>query len=235
MAAGERFELFLAGPGEAPHQWIRLEYRIDDITVHLFAPRDPDQLLDDPGVQRASVERDYMPYWAYVWSSSVVLARHVVELDQGRLAGLRVLELGCGLGLPGLVAAKLGARVTFNDLSPLALEAVAASARANGVQPAGLIAGSWQDLAEASFDLVLGADVLYEIRCAEELARVLPRLVACGGLGLLVDPMRSTADRFLGEVASHPELAVDVADGARENGHRHRVIRVRRWARNRGD
>lgn len=44
----------------------------------------------------------------YVWSSSIMLADRIAtgEID---VEGKRVVELGCGLGLPGIVAAQMGA------------------------------------------------------------------------------------------------------------------------------
>src|SRR3989442_6884378 len=73
----------------------------------------------------AADEAPEPPYWAHLWSGAVVLAAAVPP-------GARtVLELGCGLGLPGLTAARHGARVTFVDRVPAALAFVRASAAAN--------------------------------------------------------------------------------------------------------
>jgi predicted nicotinamide N-methyase len=43
---------------------------------------------------------------------------------------------------------------------------------------------------EERFPLVIAADVLYEVRNAEALADVLPRVVAAGGRALVADPGR---------------------------------------------
>ena len=66
-----------------------------------------------------------MPYWAELWPSGIALARHVVELP---LDGLRVLELGCGLGLPSLAAALAGAESLATDWAPEAVELLRANA-----------------------------------------------------------------------------------------------------------
>src|SRR5947207_14466106 len=71
------------------------------------------------------------PYWAVLWRSGVALAR---ELDGAALAGPRVVELGCGLGVPSLVAARAGADVLATDASGEAVELVERSARENGVE-----------------------------------------------------------------------------------------------------
>ena len=57
-------------------------------------------------------EEEFLPYWAELWPSGLALARHVAARE---LRGLRVLELGCGLGLPALAAALRGADVLATD------------------------------------------------------------------------------------------------------------------------
>ena len=52
-----------------------------------------------------------------VWPSSLMLADII---DVQSLVGLRVLEMGCGLGLASLVAARRGANITASDYHPLA-------------------------------------------------------------------------------------------------------------------
>lgn len=65
-----------------------------------------------------------------VWDSSIVLAKYF-ERHAGRYAGARCLDLSAGCGLPGLVLARLGARVTATDLSPN-LPLLEKNAAANG-------------------------------------------------------------------------------------------------------
>lgn len=55
-------------------------------------------------------------YGLFVWPCSVVLAEYVWQ-QKHRFSGATVVELGAGTSLPGLVAAKLGARVTLTDNS----------------------------------------------------------------------------------------------------------------------
>ena len=61
-------------------------------------PDDPESLIDEERFE----EDEFMPYWAELWPSGLALAGYVGRLD---LAGRRVLEVGCGLGLPSLAAA----------------------------------------------------------------------------------------------------------------------------------
>jgi predicted nicotinamide N-methyase len=70
------------------------------------------------------------PYWAHLWSGAQVLAA-VVPARAGR-----VIEIGCGLGLPGIVAARQGSEVVFVDRETAPLAFVRESIRANGLATA---------------------------------------------------------------------------------------------------
>src|SRR3954465_13665571 len=149
----------------------------------VLRPRDSEALLDD----HAFEHEEFLPAWAGFWPSGVGLARAVA----GRaLKGARVLELGCGLGLPSIAAARAGGRVLAVDWSPAAIDLLATNAARNGVAlDAAVVSWSAPEplLARAPFDLVLAADVLYEQRDVPVLADLLPRL---GREVLLADPGR---------------------------------------------
>jgi len=71
-------------------------------TLTLLRPPSADELIDE----QAFAAEEFLPYWAELWPSGVALAEHVATRD---VRGLRVLELGAGLGYPSLAAA-LGGR-----------------------------------------------------------------------------------------------------------------------------
>jgi predicted nicotinamide N-methyase len=116
---------------------------------------------------------------------------------QRDLQGLRVLELGCGLGLPALAAAQRGADVLATDWAEDATELLRRNAEHNSVLLR-VARVRWSEpeplLRAAPWDLVLGADLLYEARNAEQLAELLPAL---GGEVLLAEPGRPYAKEFL--------------------------------------
>eukprot|EP00659_Diplonema_papillatum_P016522 gene16522-25345_t len=67
----------------------------------------------------------------HVWRSSMMLAEHLCDHKE-MVKGKQVLELGCGLGLPSLVALLCGAaRVVASDLSPEAVANLLTAARHN--------------------------------------------------------------------------------------------------------
>jgi predicted nicotinamide N-methyase len=169
-------------------------------TVRMLRPRDADAVLDDVLTEEDPAD-DRLPFWAELWPSGVALAR---ALSGQPLAGRRVLELGCGLGLVSVTAALAGAGVLAADQSPEATAFAAANAAHNGVtlqvavcafeEPGPLLAG-------APWDLVLAADVLYEPRNVPVLLGLLPRLVDNRGEVWLADPGREMLDTFLDGLA----------------------------------
>jgi len=149
-----------------------------------------DALLDEEAFE----QEEFLPYWAELWPSAVALAQEVARLD---LDGRRVLELGCGLGLPSVVAALGGAHVLATDWSPDAVDAAARNAARNGAELETALA-AW-GTASAPVDaapwyLDLGASLLYERRNVEQLLALLPRL---GDDVLLSEPGRPFESAFL--------------------------------------
>jgi predicted nicotinamide N-methyase len=167
---------------------------VGDLTLSVAHPPDAEELLDEEAFER----EEFLPYWAELWPSAIALAR---EVERRELDGRAVVELGCGLALPSIVAALRGARALATDWSADALAYVDRNARANAaaVETARV---AWAEpqalLARAPFDLVLAADVLYERRNAEQLLSLLPRLAADV---LLADPGRPALRSFLDAAA----------------------------------
>ena len=149
--------------------------------IALLRPRDSEALIDEDGFARDEA----LPYWAELWPSGLELAR---RLSGRALHGARVVELGCGLGLPSLVAAACGARVLATDWSSAALELLERNAAANGLRLRTLRvdwAAAEELLELAPFDLVLAADVCYERRNVALLLELMPQL---GPEAWLADP-----------------------------------------------
>jgi predicted nicotinamide N-methyase len=171
--------------------WVEEVVPVRGEPFELLRPVDFEELL----IEEAFEREELLPYWAHLWRSAVALAE---DLAPRRLGGMRVLELGCGLGLPSIVAARGGARVTATDWSPPALRATAANAERNGVALETLRC-AWEEpdeiVARAPWDLVLAADVLYDRRNVGLLQDLLPRLRPREVL--IADPGRAIAEAFL--------------------------------------
>lgn len=171
--------------------------------VELILPRAADELIDERDY--ASDER--LPYWAELWPSARGLARHLLDdfpapadtqVSSDGWAGMRVLELGCGVALPSLALRSRGADVLATDWYGDALRFARANAARNGLAPMRTEMLDWRHPPSgAGFDLVIAADVLYEQRNAPILAALLPAVTAPGGTVLIADPGRVYAGDFL--------------------------------------
>jgi predicted nicotinamide N-methyase len=198
--------------------------RVGGRELRLIRPRDSEALLDEEAFER----EEFLPYWAQLWPSAIVLARAVAAAPP---AGRSVLELGCGLGLPSIVAALAGARVLATDWSADAVAFTAANASRNGA-PLRTAACSWTEpapvLAGAPWDLVLAADVLYEARNTPQLLELLPRLVDEAGEVWIADPGRRPSQRFLTATATPASgwLRRSAADRSFPRISLHRLRRV---------
>jgi predicted nicotinamide N-methyase len=171
--------------------------------LRVLQPEEAAELPDDGAVEWAPLA----PYWAVLWRSGVALAR---EFDGEPLEGMRVVELGCGLGVPSIAAALAGASVLATDSSAEALDLVARSADANGVRVETAMV-DWAEpgelLSRAPFDLVLAADVLYERPSVAQLLSLLPRLAP---MAWLADPGRPAAAAFLEQARRRWQLETRV-------------------------
>jgi predicted nicotinamide N-methyase len=162
--------------------------------VYLVRPANWDLLRDEEGGAGRPV-----PYWARLWPSGEALAIELAGAPPR--PAIRVLELGCGLGLPSIVAARAGANVLATDASSDAV-AFAAHCLALNELEATVACADWTKdgdelAARGPFDLVLAADVLYTSANADEAVRLLPRLLEPNGRVLLTDPDRAGGRRFL--------------------------------------
>lgn len=148
------------------------------VMLHLAAPTS--------GLRRLT---EVTPYWAYVWAGGAVLARYVQDRPEV-VQGKRVLDLGAGSGLVGIVAARAGAEVFAAEIDPLGQVATGVNARANHVLievlPRDVLAGELP-----AVDLVLVGDLFYDPNLVVPVLAFLDRARA-QGIGVLVgDPGRA--------------------------------------------
>lgn len=141
-----------------------------------------------------------VPYGVALWPASIALAHDLASRAEG-LRGRRVLELGCGTGLPGIVAATLGASVTQTDRDELAMSVCRRNCERNGAR------GCEQRLAEwaawegaGAYDWIVGSDILYGEEAQPHLRRIFETDLAPGGRVLLSDPFRAVSLRLLEEL-----------------------------------
>ncbi len=168
----------------------------------LWAVEDEDALI-----ARVQTDEDLaaFPFGLMLWASAVALAEAIVETPH-LVKSRRVLELGAGVGLPGLIAAHRGAlEVTQTDYQADALALCRANALTNRAPAA--VRQRIADWRAFPFELVgedagpltvIASDVLYERTLHEPLRAVVSRLLVAAPdtVAVLADPLRPQAEAF---------------------------------------
>lgn len=199
--------------------------------LHIRSLRDRQQFHDPEGAAAAEgISSADWPLFGLVWPSSRMLAGQLAGRDLG---GRRILEVGCGLALAGLVAHRQHADVTASDCHPLASAFLLENLRLNGLPPLPYATGHWgrSDAALGRFDLIVGSDVLYERQHPAELAAFIDRHAAAVSEVLIVDPGRRQRGAFIRQMTlrgfAHSEGAIDGPQASGE-AYRGRLLRFYR-------
>jgi predicted nicotinamide N-methyase len=151
---------------------------VGGVELRLVRPVWPEALIDE----EAFADDEFLPYWAELWPAALALAEALPDVS-----GLRVAELGCGLGVPSLVAAARGADVTAVDWAEDAVALLRENAARNGLCVRAEVR-DWREPWAERFDLVLGADLLYERRNVEPVLARLRDLAPAALVGLAGRP-----------------------------------------------
>ena len=162
-------------------------------SLTLLRVKDLERLVDREALLRDNTEEP--PYWAHLWTGSLTLARYLDSFIDVR--DQTVLDLGCGLGLTGIVAAQKGGRVTFADKEVAAVSFARENARLNGCARYGVQQIDFtQDILETDFALILGAEILYDRPTFPALVRFLARHLSPAGRAILADAKRTNTQDF---------------------------------------
>lgn len=180
-------QLEAVGPFEFRLRCLRdFDEAVDDMFIALSARGDGERLVE------------LCPFFGKLWPSARALSRHLAQIGEAGLADKSVLEAGCGLALPSMVAARLGAAVTATDFHPDVETFLRENLSLNEMQGLRYLAADWQDEATnlGRFDVVVGSDVLYDRAHVKTLSRFLLRHTAEGGLVVITDPGRAYLQDF---------------------------------------
>jgi predicted nicotinamide N-methyase len=185
------------------YRTITEDLSVGGLRIRFTRVAEPDRVLDEIVAEEDRREKisgvrlqdpQHLPYWAELWESAMGVAATVAGMQLTE--STRVLDLGCGMGLAGAAAAAHGAVVMFADLeTPALLFAKLNSLRlSRRVRVRQL---NWQvDRLDEQFDLILGADILYERKQWEFLDEFWKAHLADGGSILLGEPGRQSGDMF---------------------------------------
>jgi predicted nicotinamide N-methyase len=137
----------------------------------------------------AQGDRQYQAFWAELWPAARMLAKAVVK--EPWPPGREAVEIGCGLGLPGIAALAKGLRVVFTDYDVTALSFAAANARLNGFAEFGVRRLDWNDSpGDERVPVLLASDLIYELVNVDPLVELIKRLLLPGGVCLMTDQDR---------------------------------------------
>ena len=148
-----------------------------------------------------------------VWPAGVALAE---QMQCFAVNGRRVLEVGCGLALPSLALRRRGAEVIACDHHPLAGEFLAYNCALNGLAPIPFHRARWQEACPAlgRFDLIIGADLLYEPDQPALLAGFIGRHAHARTEVIVADPGRAQRGRFAALMRGHGDAHSTLPCGA---------------------
>lgn len=157
---------------------------------------DRQQFADPHGAaERIGISPALWGLFGQVWPAGRLLAE---AMSSHEVAGKRVLELGCGLGLSSLVLQRRKADITASDHHPLAELFLQRNARQNQLPFVVYHDLPWAipDTRLGRFDLIIGSDILYERGHAELLAGIMLRHASDHTEILITDPGRGNSGRF---------------------------------------
>lgn len=171
---------------------------IADRRFDLLGVKDAADLLDLPDYAERFTSEDVAPYGMELWPAARMLAEYLLgQTDGSGCRARRAIELGCGLGLVAIAATVAGWSVCATDNEPTSLRFTEFNSEKNNVALQSVMHLDWREPpALGRFDLVLAADVLYQLVDHEPLLRCVEKLLAEGGVALVADPNRTIADRF---------------------------------------
>ena len=149
------------------------------------------------------------PFWVKLWEASMVLCALVGNLRPRK--GETLLELGAGLGAPGLTAARCGYQVTLSDYEQIIIDFQKINAAVNGLDDrVECLFLDWKKPTDlGSFDTIIGAEILFRDEFFEPLLSLFDKLLAPEGtIYLAHDIRRKSLPAFLRLAEKNFEIAV---------------------------
>jgi predicted nicotinamide N-methyase len=187
----------------------------------------------DPGglAERLGISPAQWSLFGQLWPTGQLLAQAMQRFE---VQGKRVLELGCGIGLPSLVLQRRGVDIVASDMHPLAKPFLARNAALNRIKAVRFRPLRWDEpqAGLGRFDLIIASDVLHETGQARLLAGVIARHARPEAEVLVTDPGQDHSAPFnlqmaaLGFSVTERRCPMNDADPPPYRGHLLHYIRA---------
>ena len=167
-----------------------------NVDIHLRTLRDKQQYLDvDDIAKKLGISSAIWSLFGVVWQSSGVLAHLLFDY---KIAGKRILEVGCGIGLTSLMLNHRLADITATDYHPEAEQFLLENTLLNKGKIIPFVRTGWGDKKSGlgEFDLIVGSDLLYEGDHVDLLSGFINLHAKPHCEVIIVDPGRSYHARF---------------------------------------
>lgn len=167
-----------------------------DVDIHLKTLRDAQEFNDPLGEAEAlGISSAQWSLFGVLWDSGKVLALVMESYD---IEGKRILEIGCGMALSSLLLNSRKANITATDYHPEAGNFLLENAVLNQGAKVPFLRTSWQNEEDGlgEFDLLIGADLLYEREHIDLLSKFIHRHAKPTCEVILVDPGRGNHATF---------------------------------------
>jgi predicted nicotinamide N-methyase len=184
-----------------------LHLTIKNCSVDLIQISNVDEVIDaliasNPNDEAYVDER--IPYWTDLWPAAIAMSEFIIE-NTSMFEHKKVIELGCGLGLPSIIAADIVKEITMTDYLDDALVFAKRNSELNHLSNISFQKLDWRNIntGHQKYDVILASDIAYEKRFFEDLPNALKTLMHYHSLAILSEPGRAFASDFLEGLKEH--------------------------------
>ncbi len=178
-----------------------LKLNIKDKNIDLIQITNVDEVFDqliksNPDDENLLDER--IPYWTDLWPAAIGMAEFILE-NEPLFENKKLIEIGCGLGLPSISAAHLAKEVTMSDYLDDALVFAKRNAELNNLTNIKFENIDWRniDSSHQKYDVILASDIAYEQRFFDDLPNALKSMMHYNSMVVLSEPGRAFAKVFM--------------------------------------
>ncbi len=177
------------------------DYQVAGHALKFFVPKKIDRFINPDDVF------SNFPLWSKIWEATAVLSFHLstIKPDPSK----RFLEIGAGMGIAGLVAAKMGHNLTITEYNKDAINFARANAKRNNIDNVDIRELDWNNpLIEGKFDYIIGSEVVFKEEDITGLYLLFQRYLKPGGTIILAEGMRRTSLKFAKAMDEHYTVAM---------------------------